>query len=62
MTSAQRITKWNDVFLGTYEMAVADGYTHDDAMASARTNASDTIHLTAVERVEADDSDPRSRS
>lgn len=58
---AAKIAQWNDVFLSTYEMCVADGYAHDEAMVSARTNASDTIRLSATERVEADDTDPRHR-
>lgn len=57
-----RVSEWNDVFLSTYEMCIDSyGYTHDDAMLSARINASDTIRLSPVERLEADDSDPRNR-
>lgn len=41
----ENVRAWNDVFISTYRMNLDDGMGHEDAVDSARQNASDTVRL-----------------
>lgn len=41
---------WNDAFISTYRMNIDDSMSEQDAIDSARQNASDTVELTRNER------------
>lgn len=43
------VRAWNDVFISTYRMNIDDGMNEEDAIASARQNAYDTVPLESSE-------------
>lgn len=44
------VREWNDVFISTYRMNIDDGMGEEEAIASARQNASDAVPLAPNER------------
>jgi hypothetical protein len=44
-----RVYQWNDVFISTYRMNIDGGTSREDAIASARQNAFDTVTLSGDE-------------
>lgn len=61
--SARRVAEWNEVFLATFRMCMDSGRcTREEALESARINASDTVRLHGDEFACVDASDPEGRS
>ena len=47
--SPPNVRAWNDVFISTYNMNIDDGMSEEDAIASARQNAHDSVSLESNE-------------